>query len=260
MRIYTNLFEAMRETERDLMEMGIEVASNTMQDKNVKGNSDYITKEVQGYAFKLVNWKWDGEMAKRVMEYFFKEKGGAVLTYVLAELRDRVSGVATNPGQAYTHRKNVWDEFLHNGKFAYTYSERLAPQIKTILEELVQNPESRQAILNIHSNICPSIRNLEHTGLGINLIEGSADLANRGGGGRIPCSMYYQIMVRKGRVDLIYTMRSCDLLTHFPVDICLAALMQDWFADQLGLEIGMLTYFAGSLHAYNKDLKVRGIF
>jgi len=244
------------------MEMGIEVHPQTMQDKDIRNDPDYLTKEMQGYAFKLVNWKWDAEMAKRVMEYFFKEKGGDVLTYVLAELRDRVSGTATNPGLAYVNRKNIWDEFLHDGKFAYTYSERLAPQIFDILDELRHNPESRQGILNIHSNICPEAAGQITfvPGRSVNQVDSSADLANKGGGGRIPCSMYYQIMVRKGRVDLIYTMRSCDFLTHFAVDICLAALMQDWFADQLGLEMGMLTYFAGSFHAYQKDLKERGIF
>jgi thymidylate synthase len=72
--------------------------------------------------------------------------------------------------------------------------------------------------------------------------------------------MYYQILVRVSKVDLVYTMRSCDFLTHFPVDIFLALLLQDWFANKLNLATGIFTYFVGSLHAYQKDMKLRGIF
>jgi len=250
MRIYTNPYEAMRETERELWEMAIEVHPETMQDKLVRDNPDYLTKEIRGYAFKIKDWQWDIADIKRVMKYFFREEADDVLTYVLVEFRERVSGKVYNPGKAYLHRQQLWKEYLHEGKFAYTYSERLAPQIKVILHELQKHPETRQAILNIHSNIRP--------------VEGdvwpSDDLLNIGGAGRVPCSMYYQIMIREKKVDLVYCMRSCDFLQHFPVDISLALLIQDWFADNLKLLTGTFTYFVGSLHAYHKDLKEREIF
>lgn len=276
MRIFTNPFEAFKEVERDLWEMGITVAPQTMQDKKIAGDPAYVTKEVRGYSFKIVDWSWNITHIKRALHHFFEEETDAVLTYVLAEFRERVQGKATNPGTAYLHRKDLWEEYLHDGKFAYTYSERITPQLQIILEELRTNPESRQAIINIHSNISPLICgamikmekdgcikiyddghiNLEET----NYVEPSIDLCNRGGGGRLPCSMYYQIMVREEKVDLIYTMRSCDFLVHFPVDISLALLLQDWFSDSLGLKTGTFTYFTGSLHAYQKDMINRGIF
>ncbi len=78
--------------------------------------------------------------------------------------------------------------------------------------------------------------------------------------GRIPCSLYYQILVRDGKVDLHYAMRSCDFLTHFPVDIALAIRMQHYITERLGRAVGTFSYFTGSLHAYRKDLAVRGIF
>lgn len=276
MRIYQTPFEAFKETERELFEMGITVAPQTMQDKQIAGDPAYLTKEVRGYAFKIVDWTWSIEHIKRVLHHFFEEETDAVLTYVLAEFRERVCGKATNPGTAYLHRKDLWEEYLHNGKFAYTYSERITPQLQIILGELRTNPESRQAVVNIHSNICPlicgamiktekddciKIYDNGHIDLEeINYVEPSIDLHNRGGGGRLPCSMYYQIMVREEKVDLIYTMRSCDFLIHFPVDISLALLLQDWFADSLGLATGTFTYFTGSLHAYQKDMAERGIF
>lgn len=276
MRIYQNPFEAFKETERELFEMGISVHPETMQDKRIAGDPAYITKEIRGYSFKIVDWTWHIEHIKRALHHFFEEKTDNVLTYVLAEFRERVCGKASNPGTAYLHRKDLWEEFLHNDKFAYTYSERITPQLQIILEELRANPKSRQAIINIHSNICPlicgamikeeddghiEIRDDGHINLeDTNYVEKSIDLLNRGGGGRLPCSMYYQIMVREKKVDLIYTMRSCDFLVHFPVDISLALMLQDWFADSLSLATGTFTYFTGSLHAYQKDMVKRGIF
>lgn len=261
MRIYSNPHEAIREVERDLWEMGIEVLPQTMQDKVVRGDPEYLTKEVRGYSFKIVNWVWNITTIKGIMKYFFEDKADDVLTYVLAEFRERVSGKALNPGTSYHHRLELWEEFLHDGKFAYTYSERMAPQLAIILEELKSHPETRQAIISIHSNICPETYTNSTTNKWPNyVVNQSNDLKNQGGGGRLPCSMYYQLLVRESKVDLIYTMRSCDFLTHFPVDISIALLLQDWFADQLKLGTGTFTYFTGSLHAYAKDMKKRGIF
>lgn len=258
MRMYQSPYEAMKEAERELFEMGIEVHPQSMQDKMVRDDPDYLTKEIRGYAFKIVDWTWNIAHIKDTLCHFFGDKEvDNVLTYILAEFRDRVSGKATNPGKSYQYRKGLWQEFLHDDKFAYTYSERIAPQLQTILEELQKNPESRQAIITIHSNICPEVNLIS---VRSNSVSKSQDLHYMGGGGRVPCSMYYQVMVREEKVDLIYTMRSCDFLVHFPVDISLALLIQDWFADNLELKTGTFTYFAGSLHAYHKDLKERGIF
>lgn len=251
MRIYQNPFEAMRETERELFEMGIEVHPETMQDKVVKDDPDYNTLEIRGYAFKVIDWALEMELFTRILDYFYRDKVHDIMAYILTEFRERTSGQSSNPGRSYLSRKDVWDEFLHDGKFAYTYSERIAPQLMAVLEELKKNPETRQGIINLHSNICPTQAEL---------VDPSYDLRNIGGAGRIPCSLYYQLMIREGKLDLIYGMRSCDFLVHFPVDICLALLTQDWFADKLNLKTGAFTWFCGSLHAYHKDLKKRGIF
>lgn len=261
MRIYSNPLEAFRETERDLFEMGITVHPQTMQDKDIRDDPSYKTLETRGYAFKIVDWTLDLGHLKKTMVYFYKEQADDVLTYILAEFRERVSGKATNPGTSYTHRMELWMEFLHNGKFAYTYSERITPQLQTILQELKKNPESRQAIINIHSNICPESYTNSTTPRHPNyVVLKSNDLKNLGAGGRVPCSMYYQVMIREEKLDLIYVMRSADFLTHFPVDISIALCVQDWFADKLNLKTGTFTYFTGSLHAYAKDMKERGIF
>ena len=254
MRIYTNILEAVREIERDLFEMGIDVHPQSMQNKNVAENPDYITKEVQGYALKIQRSIWTTANEEAVIHYLFKDEKAAanVLRYIALEFSDRISGHAYNPGNSYLARAEVWNEFLVGGKFHYTYSERMVYQIPLILKEMEKNPDTRQAIINLHSFICPDQK--------ASAAFLSADAFHIGGAGRIPCSMYYQFMIRGGAVDLIYTMRSCDFLTHFPVDLMLALRLQKYFADTLSRPVGNFTYFAGSLHAYAKDMKARGIF
>jgi hypothetical protein len=269
MRIYQSPIVAAREVERDLFEMGIDVHPQTMQDKHVANDPGYKTKELQAYGFKINGWQWTPEGEAVFVNYVLTgsaESGPhptfpSVMGYINQEHEDRVSGQVMNPGNSWRIRPDVWTQFLHEGLFAYTYSERMTPQLLRILQELEEKPESRQGIINLHSNICPS-QNLSRVPTG-NLhreVTRSADINNMGGAGRVPCSLYYQVMVREGKVDLIYGMRSCDFVTHFPVDIALALRLQAWFADQLKKPTGHFTYFTGSLHAYQKDLKHRGIF
>lgn len=267
MRIYINPSEAFREIERDLFEMSVPVQIETMQDKVVANDPGYLTLEVRGYGFKIVEWPWNADEQAEAVNYVLTGKKGHephsnlshVLNYIELEFQDRIGGVPLNPGNAYQSRTEVWGEFLHDGKFAYTYSERISPQLHRIMRELADKPGTRQAIVNIHSNIQPTYHNLR-PGIRENVVYASADMQNMGGGGRIPCSMYYQLMIREGKLDLIYTMRSCDFITHFPVDIMLALKLQTWAAAQLQKPVGTFTWFAGSLHCYKRDIADRGIF
>lgn len=249
--------------------MGIDVHPQTMQDKKIGDNPDYATKELRGYGFKLVKCPFNYGEITQMVNYVVNGKADKataatdhIQDYIEAEHKDRLSP-ASNPGNAFRTRPEVWEEFLHDGKFAYTYSERFYPQLCRILKELREKPETRQAILNIHSNICPIPQYAVGEAFTRNTgkVWGSADMENMGGNGRIPCSMYYQFMIREGALDLIYTMRSCDFLTHFPVDFALAMKMQTHVANELGgMPVGTFTYFAGSFHAYAIDLKKRNIF
>jgi len=257
MRIYQDVAEMVREVERDLWEMGHDVHPQTMQDKDVADDPDYMTKELPAYGFKVKGgWEPDkiGEMVNYVLtgelgSLPHKDYGDVAL-YIEDEFTDRICGAQLNPGKSYKRRPYVWDQFLHNGKFAYTYSERIAPQLSRIVDELNEKPETRQAIINIHNNL--SFRQSTPVV--------GPDLVNMGGVGRIPCSMYYQFIRRGNALDMVYCMRSCDFLVHFPVDIALALRIQELVAMNCEVAPGILTYFTGSLHAYYKDMRARGVF
>ena len=126
MRLYMNAYEMYEEVKRDLAEMGIEVHPKTMQDKNIEGNPDYYTKELQNYSYCLLDAKsqdipgvsqpWaDAEFNERVTDPWDRTPDGKVDPFSTPEY--------LNPGKAWELRKEVWTEYLHEGKMAYTYNE-----------------------------------------------------------------------------------------------------------------------------------------
>jgi thymidylate synthase len=225
--------EMVREVERDLFEMGIRVHPDTMQDKVVKDNPDFDTLEVQAYCYTLT--KWDQLGLERMIEYL-----GGNIQWAMAEGLDRLREEYINPGWNWVIAKDLWKPFLRDEKFAYTYNERFREQIHQVTRELRLRPNSRQIIMTMYDR--------------------HQDINNWGGRDRIPCSMYYQFYIRDNKLNMIYTMRSCDFLTHFVHDVYLAIYLLTSIGKMIGIEPGNFVHFMGSLHAYDKDLKKRGIF
>lgn len=230
-RIYSNYKEAISEIQRDLYEMGIEVKPYSYQNKIVDGNDDFTTKELQYYQFMVINHDDIDDIINNV-------------TWCRAEFTERifqynVSSNPLNPGNAWRLREDVWRQFLVRGKFDYTYNERMKYQIRHIIHELQIHPNTRQAIIEIHNN--------------------KLDITSLGGKKRIPCSMFYQFMIRNGKLDIFYVMRSSDFFTHFRNDIWLANRLQKFISDEIKVPIGRFTMVVASLHAYKKDFP-RGVY
>ena len=227
MRIFQNCLEAQKEIERTLFEMGVEVQSFSMQDKVVANDEDYLTKELQGYSYSITGFEDVDEL------------NGINLNWCLMDIEERLSPNLINPGDAWKLRSKVWSEFLHDNKFAYTYNERIRTQLHLIIKELHKNPTSRQAIIEIHNNII--------------------DIQNIGGVKRIPCSMFYQFLLRRDKLDIYYVMRSCDFITHWAYDVWQAINLLIKVSKAVDVEPGKFMHYITSLHAYKKDLP-EGIF
>lgn len=239
MRIYINAEEMIEETKRDLAEMGIVVRPATMQDKYIKGNPDYETRELQNYSYCLLDAK-------------SREIPGVSQPWADAEFKERVTDPWVrcpdgkgypefiNPGKAWELRKEVWTEYLHEGKMAYTYNELLwnNDQLTKVINRLKEDPDSRQ--------------------LWISLWDPEKDPNFLGGVSRVPCSLGYGLQVRDGKLNLHYVMRSCDFATHFRNDVYLAIKFLEWVAEKTGYPVGSFTHTIFSLHVYNKD--VEGVF
>lgn len=225
MRVYANCYELMSEVFREVWEMGHIVHPNSMQNKDVTGDDNYTTKEIINYSYALTN-------LFKVDYLFFAENKARV--WADAEFQERVSSTYVNPGKAWEQRKHIWAEFLNEkGRFDYSYNNRMFLSLNATIKELIRNLDSRQAIINVW--------------------DAQIDPTNLGGKKRIPCSMYYQILVRNNTVNIIYSQRSADVVTHLGNDIYLAYKLMEYVANEIGVKTGYLFHNIGSLHTYKKD-------
>jgi len=233
MRIYNDPVEMVKEVERDLFEMGLRVDCHTVQDKNVEGDSDYQNLELFGYTYRLTSFT-----SQKLSEMIAYMKGNE--EWAKHELVDRLSPEYINPGKAYKKWEKVWKPFLRDGTFSYTYNQRIRDQLPCVIQELKKRPNSRQAIITVYDK--------------------HLDMNNWGGLDRVCCSLYYQLFYRSGKLNMIYSMRSCDFLTHFVHDVYFAIGILRYVAKELDWDVGFFIHFLGSLHAFRKDMEGRGIF
>lgn len=269
-RIYRNCKEAMGEIKRNLYEMGIRAWPMSYQNKDIHDNPDFATMELQAETFTIVDssdkndmiaFEYDSKIKKlqKILAVKYGNNNDAItkkietlkaerelfvnneIAWCNAEFAERISREEMNPGTAWKLRENVWKEFLNEkGEQDYTYAERMMGQIDKVIAELKRNPESRQTIISIHNSL--------------------ADVDSMGGKERIPCSMFYQFMVRKDvnedpKLNIVYVMRSSDYYTHFKNDIWLACELRDYIAKEIGVAAGTFTMFVSSLHMYKKDME-----
>ncbi|MBP3920442.1 MAG: hypothetical protein J6D28_02635 [Bacilli bacterium] len=237
MRIYMNWEEAYEEVKRDLAEMGILVKPKTMQDKNVEGNSDYETKELQNYCYTLLNAK-SSEITGVIQPWADAEFEERIFAPSISWVENGVRKYKTiNPGEAWKLREDVWKEYMHEGKMAYTYNERIwqNEQLEKIITRLKEDHDSRQLWLSIW--------------------DPNTDTDKLGGVSRVPCSLGYNFQFRDGKLNMHYVMRSCDFNTHFINDVYLAIKLLEYVAKEVGMEVGSFTHTMFSLHVYKKDIE-----
>jgi len=228
MRIFSGLLEAHKEIERDLFEVGVWISGYSYQDKVVEGDTGFDFMELSPYVYSLTNWEDKNKLISLL---------GLSRDWLIEEFAERISGQKCNPGEAWKHRREVWEQFIdpQTEQFAYTYAERFTEmqQLHRIASELRAHPQTRQAIIGVHDHVW--------------------DILKLGAHGRIPCSMFYQFMIRDGNLNLHYVMRSCDFHTHWVYDALLAIRLLEWMGIQINVPVGIFTHLITSLHGFRKN-------
>lgn len=229
MRIYSNSFELMSEMGRELNSYGQIVKPKTYQNRVIEGNEDFITKELICQQYCLTS------LGDPVWLFVFSHSK----EWADAEFQERISPNDINPGEAWKLRKDLWEQFLVDGKFDYTYNERMAILPYTI-QLLRSDSDTRKAVLPIFNG------------------NGEDDTLYYHGSKRIPCSMYYDFLIRqngKGEkvLHICYHQRSSDFIIHFGNDVYLAWRLMEYVAKEVGVKPGYLYHTIDSLHAYKKD-------
>lgn len=252
MRIYSNCKELMSEMGRELNSYGLIVKPKTYQNKVIGGNEGMVTKELICQQYCLTNMPDAEFLFIYTHTYEWAE----------AEFNERVSGRIINPGKAWELNKDMWEEFLipdpifkGRRKFDYTYAERInypvidpmvpdthCSKLDAIVKLLRNDPDTRKAVLAIY-------------GIGPN---GSSDADHYNGDARIPCSMYYDFLIRwngKGekQLNICYHQRSSDFIGHFGDDVYLAFKLMEYISNEVGVLPGYLYHTIDSLHAYKRD-------
>lgn len=183
---------------------------------------------------------------------------------------ERVSGEPLNPPPSWVRWPwaNSADKFRAgiDLRFNHTYPERYWPKtagltsrslrtvnfgireiygdLRDVIELMRRDPLTRQAYLPIFFP--------EDTGVG--------------DGGRKPCTLGYQFIVRDNKLHIYYPMRSCDLLRHFRDDCYLTVRLGLWVLEQLrqpitaasddfwhSVTLGSLQMHMTSLHCFIGD-------
>ena len=262
MRIYSNSFELMSEMGRELNSYGQLVKPKTYQNKVIEGNEDFITKELICQQYCLTS------LGDPIWLFVFSHSK----EWADAEFQERITfepnGEPWNPGEAWKLRRDLWEQFLvkeeisfvgnethkeYHEIFEYTYSERIMkpvyfngtvmPKIMAIIQLLKSDQDTRKAVLNIY---------------GTDNYNEDEDSDHYEGSRRIPCSMYYDFLIRhngKGEkvLHICYHQRSSDFVTHFGNDVYLAWRLMEYVAQEVGVKPGYLYHTIDSLHAYKKD-------
>lgn len=232
MRIYSSSYELMSEMGRELNSYGQTVKPKTYQNKNIEGNEDFVTKEIICQQYCLTS------LQDPTWLFFYSRSR----EWADAEFQERIdTSDIINPGKAWELRKDLWEQFLVNGKFDYTYNERIIHVIKPLIRLLKDDNYTRKAVLPIFNG--------DMDGLDTDWYDGSR---------RIPCSMYYDFLIRqngKGEkvLHICYHQRSSDFVTHFGNDVYLAWRLMEYVAKEVGVKPGYLYHTIDSLHTYQKD-------
>ena len=131
---------------------------------------------------------------------------------------------------------SMWKKLTDDGKTnnsAYGYiikSKHGFDQVKTIIELLKKDPESRRAVININTPNPNVITTKDE-----------------------PCTIALQFMIRNGKLNCTAMMRSNDIWFGFPYDVAFFTELQKYIADELDVEYGTYTHFVTSLHLYERN-------
>lgn len=265
MRLFSSATEAAGEVERDLWEMGHRNVTNSYQDKV----GEFETRELVPYQFTLVDWQGIEDFKDALLKLGFSMKEAyKAMAYAEEEVKTRMqfgwnwgelvgsyieNFSKLNPGHAYKVRSEVWDKFLEeNGRFSYTYPERFLAyfgteergtynQLQHLTNTYAKDNGSRQLILSMYDPNQDNVRVHQKR--------------------RIPCTMYYQFLKRGEKLIMIHNMRSCDLYTHFPIDMAISWRMIEETIKAWGGDLKpQLVMQMGSLHAFKSDMEKKRIF
>ncbi|OCA52685.1 thymidylate synthase [Photorhabdus namnaonensis] len=144
----------------------------------------------------------------------------------------------------YLHENGVtiWDEWAdENGDLGPVYGKQWRAwgtadgcqidQLKTVLEQLKNDPDSRRIIVSAWN-----VGELDNMALA-------------------PCHAFFQFYVADGKLSCQLYQRSCDVFLGLPFNIASYALLAHMMAQQCDLEVGDFVWTGGDTHLYSNHME-----
>lgn len=157
------------------------------------------------------------------------EETGADLPWAEEHFQERVCGNPLNPAPSFIRWPYYRDDnkWRPGGIFPHTYPERMwTPglegiryrygNLQDVVSLLYKHPDTRQAYLPLWF---PEDTGAHH-------------------GERVPCTLGYYFILRDGKLNMFYPIRSCDFRRHFHNDVYMAGRLLQWMLEVLrGMDI-----------------------
>lgn len=216
---YDDFTTAIKQAKWALYRYGKLVKTNYWQAIDVSNNEQLNMWELMNYTFSC-------RVSPDINE--LREQIRPNLPWADDHFMERIGGLPLNPGEQYKNwpffkRQKENDRHRdQEGKHSHTYMERIwAPaldgirykfgNLDDVINLLLRDPNTRQAFLPIWFP--------EDTGAKEKQ--------------RVPCTLGYHFMHRKGEMHLWYPIRSCDYFRHFRDDIYMACRLLIWVIEKL---------------------------
>lgn len=262
MNLETRTFgEAFARLKRAMVQQSKPVLAATWQGRDVRGRPDMVTHELLNVTIStplfglrsLNHWRAECEPNLPWADDHFEERVGRVplnpppswAWWPWAGSAAKFGGTTkfnhTYPERYWPKRAHLnHDDIMGIGSCNLAGIQREYGDLDDVVTLLVKDPLTRQAYLPIFFP--------EDTGVS--------------DGGRKPCTLGYQFILREGHLHTVYFMRSCDLIRHFRDDIYLTVRLLLWVLEQCGAQdeawadvrAGSLTMHLTSLHVFANDL------
>lgn len=197
--------------------------------------------------------------------------------------QERVCGKPINPGtewQNWPYNKSAATFLDRRGMFNHNYMERYWPKYAGLFDvptanaadwEVVaqdvwghksQPPQAHHGIMYDYGDLGDVVKLLcddPYTRQAYLPIWFPEDTG--GGSKRAPCTIGYHFLMREGRLDINYHIRSCDFVRHFRDDLYLTVRLLMWVleacrtcnSDWRDVTPGLFIMQIGSLHLFRND-------
>jgi hypothetical protein len=263
MKTDSSLAMAITRAKQEMIKYAIEVHPHTWQGIDVTARPEMTS-------YEILNFNFQAPLGREDLIYYQRQVEPN-LPWADMHFLERVSGVPLNPGKEWANWPwaSSADKFREHRTFNHTYMERLWPKyargevIETTSEWCGPIHEPNKGIRQQYGDLDDLIQLLAYDPttrqawipLFFPEDTGISD------GGRKPCTLGYQVIVRENKAHIYYPLRSCDFIRHFRDDIYLAIRLLLWVIAKCrhlnpvweNIRPGTLTMHMTSLHVFKND-------